>query len=268
MDDEFTLTHAIALFAYGAAVAQHYARKSGERVDINSENNAARRRIRNELRPTSSGLPGADRLQGLTAEGFDTAIREWEARDSECWDRGRSRLLEDLREGRWLALTIEGKTKKPTFWTKNDLNLPAAKGFRFCAAPAARAASVAQQTGHVPPGEGFEAALEKALEVDTELAAVRQAPASPPAPAQATVGGAAAQRPAAVKPKRKSNGDDFRADDAVLGLVMLGMMKAKTARSPEDAARAVVKNALGNGEPASKVKRLAKRYRQAHPDHS
>ena len=68
--------------------------------------------------------------------------------------------------------------------------------------------------------------------------------------------------------KRRSNGLDYRKDDEPLVATMHTLISETTARSPEDAARAVVKDAKGSGEPASKVKRLAKHYRETHPDQS
>jgi hypothetical protein len=68
--------------------------------------------------------------------------------------------------------------------------------------------------------------------------------------------------------RRKHNGLDYRAADAPLVADMYKLIQAEKARSVEDAARAVVGRADGHGEPGSRVKRLAKHYRQtqsAHP---
>jgi hypothetical protein len=73
----------------------------------------------------------------------------------------------------------------------------------------------------------------------------------------------AGETPAAVPPptKRRSNGLDYRQDDAPLLDEMRRLIESKKPRSPEDAARAVVADASGHGKPESKVKRLAKHYR-------
>jgi hypothetical protein len=63
----------------------------------------------------------------------------------------------------------------------------------------------------------------------------------------------------AAKPKH--NGLNFAAADLPLVQEMRRLIKAGQARSPEDAARAVVSRAEGHGDPRSRVGRLAKRYR-------
>jgi hypothetical protein len=72
----------------------------------------------------------------------------------------------------------------------------------------------------------------------------------------------AAPTPAAtVATKRRTNGYDWRKDDGPLVAEMGILIATKSARSAEDAARAVFRRAKGHGNDASKVKRLAKRYR-------
>jgi hypothetical protein len=66
---------------------------------------------------------------------------------------------------------------------------------------------------------------------------------------------------AAMPAKHKHNGRDYRTDDAPLVKEMEGLIKARKARSPEDAARQVVGRAVGTNNEASKVARLAKHYR-------
>ena len=69
-----------------------------------------------------------------------------------------------------------------------------------------------------------------------------------------------------AKPKRsKSNGIDYREKDAPLIAEMHDLISHGKARSPQDAARAVAKRAAGNATDASKVERLANRYRTKHP---
>jgi hypothetical protein len=63
--------------------------------------------------------------------------------------------------------------------------------------------------------------------------------------------------------KRRSNGPDYREKDALLVAEMQDLIATHRARSSEDAARAVVKRAVGGGTDESKVKRLTKRYREA-----
>jgi hypothetical protein len=65
--------------------------------------------------------------------------------------------------------------------------------------------------------------------------------------------------------KRRQNGSNYAIQDAPLVEEMRALLAAKAARSPEDAARAVVERAEGSGQPESKMKRLALRYRQCHP---
>jgi|GEM_PF-2513859 len=72
--------------------------------------------------------------------------------------------------------------------------------------------------------------------------------------------------PSAVK--RRHNGTDYRVLDGPLVSEMRTLIQNDKARSPEDAARAVVKRAAGRGEDASKVKRLALRYRTSYPARS
>ena len=72
--------------------------------------------------------------------------------------------------------------------------------------------------------------------------------------------------PSAVK--RRHNGADYRVSDEPLVSKMREMIMAKKARSPEDAARDVVKCAQGGGQDNSKVKRLALHYRKSYPDQS
>jgi hypothetical protein len=58
---------------------------------------------------------------------------------------------------------------------------------------------------------------------------------------------------------------DYRETDKPLIAEMRAMILAETARNPTDAARALARRALGSGDEASKVARLAKRYRELHP---
>jgi hypothetical protein len=70
---------------------------------------------------------------------------------------------------------------------------------------------------------------------------------------------------------RKSNGNDFRVQDAPFVQRMAELIKEGKARSPEDAARAVInqtfngKKVAGTANPESQVKRLAKLYRETIP---
>jgi hypothetical protein len=66
--------------------------------------------------------------------------------------------------------------------------------------------------------------------------------------------------------KRQHNGTNHRDKDAPLVTEMRELIGAKKARSPEDAAREVHGRAAGHGVPSSKIKRLARRYRLAHPN--
>jgi hypothetical protein len=65
-------------------------------------------------------------------------------------------------------------------------------------------------------------------------------------------------------PKRKSNGLNYRAHDSALVDEMHDAIQAGTARTGEDAARGVVHRAVGAGTDDSKVKRLAKHYREKY----
>jgi len=76
---------------------------------------------------------------------------------------------------------------------------------------------------------------------------------------------AAPSAAAPMRTKRKTNGQDYRPLDAPLVTEMRTLIEAGTAISPEDAARAVVDRATGAGQGASKVKRLALRYRNTYP---
>jgi hypothetical protein len=79
---------------------------------------------------------------------------------------------------------------------------------------------------------------------------------------------APAQTPIATTPrqvKRRHNGLDYAANDMPLIREMRAMIMNKAARSAEDAARAVVKHAVGGGKDGSKVKRLARRYHLEYP---
>jgi hypothetical protein len=83
------------------------------------------------------------------------------------------------------------------------------------------------------------------------------------APQSAAPAGVAARSISASVPiKRKHNGLDHRAADVPLVAEMQALIEARKARSPDDAARAVVDRAEGHGTPESKVKRLAKHYRE------
>jgi hypothetical protein len=62
--------------------------------------------------------------------------------------------------------------------------------------------------------------------------------------------------------KRPTNGLNYNDDDAPLWAEMRALIAAGKARSVEDAARAVVARAVGSGQDASKVKRLAEGYRK------
>jgi len=64
---------------------------------------------------------------------------------------------------------------------------------------------------------------------------------------------------------RKSNGLDYRLNDALLVAEMRELIQSKKARSSEDAARFLViaKRAEGRAKDESKIKRLALHYRQA-----
>jgi len=74
---------------------------------------------------------------------------------------------------------------------------------------------------------------------------------------------ARAVEPAAAPPLRsRHNGTDYRSSDKPLMTDMQALIESRRARSSEDAARAVVDRADGKGSDASKVKRLAKRYRK------
>jgi hypothetical protein len=91
-------------------------------------------------------------------------------------------------------------------------------------------------------------------------AAANSAGGAAPAVPERAAGEAPAAVPAASA-KRHTNGLDFRQDDAPLVDEMRRLIESGKARSPEDAARAVVAGAKGHGKPESKVKRLAKHYR-------
>ena len=73
---------------------------------------------------------------------------------------------------------------------------------------------------------------------------------------------------APVAAKRRSNGLDHRDKDAPLVAEMRTLIETGNARSPEDAARAVVGRAVGYSTEASKVKRLSKHYRESQPSES
>ncbi len=106
------------------------------------------------------------------------------------------------------------------------------------------------------------------------------APGKSAVPAVVTVQGNGQTRPVPDQPKtseimpmaqlsgtrRKSNGLDYRRHDAPLIVEMRAMIETGEARSPENAARAVVGRAAGGGAAESKVKRLALRYRETHPE--
>jgi hypothetical protein len=65
--------------------------------------------------------------------------------------------------------------------------------------------------------------------------------------------------------KRPSNGLNYAKQDAPLIEEMRAMIQTGRARSPEDAARAVYRRAAGSSKEGSKVKRLARRYREKYP---
>jgi hypothetical protein len=66
----------------------------------------------------------------------------------------------------------------------------------------------------------------------------------------------------ALPNQRPFNGADYRAADESLIPAMREMIRNGKATSAEDAARALVDKIPGNGKPESKIKRLAKRYRE------
>ena len=74
------------------------------------------------------------------------------------------------------------------------------------------------------------------------------------------------EAPVSIKTRRRSNGLNYADKDAPLVERMRKLIIARRAHSPEDAARAVVVDAFGHGTGDSKVKRLAKRYRDSYPD--
>ena len=76
---------------------------------------------------------------------------------------------------------------------------------------------------------------------------------------------AQADKPAPARAKRKSNGLDYREADAPVVAEMRNMIDAGDARSPEDAALAVFDRAVGKAIRDSKVKRLARHYREKYP---
>ena len=69
-----------------------------------------------------------------------------------------------------------------------------------------------------------------------------------------------------MKKGRKFPGLDYRKLDKPLLIEMRTKIQSGVARSPTDAARALVDKAAGKSTPASKVERLAKGYRETYPD--
>lgn len=119
--------------------------------------------------------------------------------------------------------------------------------------------------------DGFQEGFEVLRENVTSAWPRREAVPEPTQEIPSTSGQAAEailSVPITIPTKRRHNGTNFSATDAPLVSEMWQLITDDKARSAEDAARAVVKRAKGAGEPDSKVKRLAKRYRQAYPAQS
>jgi hypothetical protein len=74
--------------------------------------------------------------------------------------------------------------------------------------------------------------------------------------------------PPAPERSKMHNGLNYKASDAPLIDRMHQLMCEAKATSPEDAARAVVADAIGSGSPSSKVTRLAAGYRRGYRNQS
>jgi len=126
----YTLTHALAIRAYGEDVASRYARPGADYPGGAFEHEArvaAALRERELRYPTTSRLPGADSLLDLESEEhLQAELTRWEAADLALWNQAQASLLQDLVAGRWYALNQTGRISVE-FWQDTDMGDPRVK---------------------------------------------------------------------------------------------------------------------------------------------
>lgn len=137
--DRMTLTHAVARLTYGSAIGDRY--NVGSDGLYMSEGEARRLRGRNLIGPSTSGLPGTERLRMpagkalselvtvAEAKALRKAIATWETEDGTKWREAEARLLAALAGGDLHAIDQGGDEVPQGFWVQHHLTDRKVAGF-------------------------------------------------------------------------------------------------------------------------------------------